>query len=57
MRLQFSTKVSQVFSGKRQVYKGLGRADTSENRQWAEGIGQQYQLILIAQMQDYLTLA
>ncbi|QSJ20328.1 tyrosine-type recombinase/integrase [Nostoc sp. UHCC 0702] len=38
LRLQFSTRVSQDFYGKRQAYKGLGRSDTPENQQWAEGI-------------------
>lgn len=38
LRLQFSTRVSQEFYNKRQAYKGLGRSDTPENRQWADGI-------------------
>ncbi|QSJ18353.1 tyrosine-type recombinase/integrase [Nostoc sp. UHCC 0702] len=38
LRLQFSSRVSQEFYGKRQAYKGLGRSDTPENQQWAEGI-------------------
>ncbi|MCC5639044.1 tyrosine-type recombinase/integrase [Nostoc sp. CHAB 5844] len=43
LRLQFSTRVSQEFYGKRQAYKGLGRADTPENQQWAEGIARRIQ--------------
>ncbi|MDZ8064124.1 MAG: tyrosine-type recombinase/integrase [Nostoc sp. DedQUE08] len=43
LRLQFSTKVSQQFYGKRQAYKGLGRSDTPENQQWADGIARRIQ--------------
>lgn len=43
LRLQFSTKVSQKYFGKRQAYKGLGRPDTSYNYQWATGICQRIQ--------------
>jgi hypothetical protein len=42
LRLQFSTRVSQEFYNKRQAYKGLGRSDTPENRQWADGIVKPY---------------
>lgn len=38
LRLQFSTRISQKFYSKRQVYKGLGRRDTPENQQWANCI-------------------
>lgn len=43
LRLQFSTRVSQEFYGKRQAYKGLGRSDTPENQQWADGIARRIQ--------------
>ena len=43
LRLQFSTRVSQEFYGKRQAYKGLGRADTPENRQWADSVARRIQ--------------
>lgn len=43
LRLQFSTRISQQFYEKRQFYKGLGRSDTPENRQWAEGIARRIQ--------------
>ncbi|MBN3927439.1 tyrosine-type recombinase/integrase [Nostoc sp. NMS4] len=43
LRLQFSTRVSQEFYGKRQAYKGLGRSDTPENKQWADGIARRIQ--------------
>ncbi|MDZ8054874.1 MAG: tyrosine-type recombinase/integrase [Aulosira sp. ZfuVER01] len=44
LRLQFSTKISQQFYGKRQAYKALGgRKDTPDNRQWAEGIARRIQ--------------
>ncbi len=38
LRLQFSTRVSRQFYGKKQKYIGLGRHDSDENRKWAEGI-------------------
>lgn len=38
LRLQFSSRVSQQFYGKKQKYIGLGRHDSEENRKWAEGI-------------------
>ncbi|QIR40745.1 hypothetical protein HCG51_31330 [Tolypothrix sp. PCC 7910] len=44
LRLQFSTRISQQFYGKRQAYKALGvRKDTPENQQWAEGIARRIQ--------------
>lgn len=43
LRLQFSSRISQKFYGKKQAYKGLGRSDTPENRQWAEGIARRIQ--------------
>lgn len=44
LRLQFSTKISTKFYGKKQKYVGLGnRADTPENRVWAENIAREIQ--------------
>jgi integrase len=36
LRLQFPSALSRAFYGKRQFFKGLGRQDTPENREWAE---------------------
>lgn len=38
LRLQFSTKISQAYYGKRQFYKSLGRSDSPINREWANRI-------------------
>ncbi|WP_375479731.1 tyrosine-type recombinase/integrase [uncultured Nostoc sp.] len=38
LRLQFSSRVSQQFYGKKQKYIGLGRHDSDENRKWANRI-------------------
>ncbi|MBD2414436.1 hypothetical protein FACHB389_08185 [Nostoc calcicola FACHB-389] len=43
LRLQFSTRISRKFYDKKQFYKGLGRSDTPENQQWAEGIAKRMQ--------------
>lgn len=44
LRLQFSTKISTEFYGKKQKYVGLGnRTDTPENRAWAENIAREIQ--------------
>ncbi|AUT03574.1 integrase [Nostoc sp. CENA543] len=43
LRLQFNSRVSQQFYGKRQKYIGLGRSDTNDNRNWAEGITRRIQ--------------
>ncbi|BCL38352.1 tyrosine-type recombinase/integrase [Nostoc sp. MS1] len=43
LRLQFSSRISQKFYQKKQAYKGLGRSDTTENRQWADGIARRIQ--------------
>ena len=43
LRLQFSTRISEKFYSKRQAYKGLGRSDTPDNRNWAEGIARRIQ--------------
>ncbi|PHJ76374.1 hypothetical protein VF04_05640 [Nostoc linckia z7] len=43
LRLQFSTRISRKFYDKKQFYKGLGRSDTPENQQWAEGIARRIQ--------------
>jgi integrase len=43
LRLQFSSRVSQQFYGKRQKYVGLGRHDSNENRKWANEIIRQIQ--------------
>lgn len=43
LRLQFSVRISEKFYQKRQAYKGLGRSDTSDNREWAEGIARRIQ--------------
>ncbi|MBW4619306.1 MAG: tyrosine-type recombinase/integrase [Cyanosarcina radialis HA8281-LM2] len=36
LRLQFPSALSRTFYGKRQFFKGLGRPDTPQNREWAE---------------------
>ncbi|PSF31180.1 integrase [Aphanothece hegewaldii CCALA 016] len=44
LRLQFSSRVSQAYYGRRQFYKGLGRSDTPSDREWALSICRRIQL-------------
>ncbi|WP_013324108.1 tyrosine-type recombinase/integrase [Gloeothece verrucosa] len=43
LRLQFSSRLSKQFYGKRQFYKSVGRSDSPENRQWLLGVCQRIQ--------------
>jgi integrase len=44
LRLQFSTRVSRDYFGKRQFYRSLGRPNNPYNRQWGLSICQKIQL-------------
>lgn len=54
LRLQFPSYLSRQLYGKRQFFKGLGRKDTPQNREWAERIAARIQADL--DRPDYATL-